>query len=110
MKKLIVSILVLIFSISTALAATHKCEFEHEDKEGTINIDISGETAKLDLNYDGNKSSYKKCNVSNDQFGTLVDCSELDFDLMVIINKDDVNNGVGIMTESLGVYSNGDCS
>lgn len=103
MKYLLMSVLV-IFSLS-ALSATHSCQFESDEGEGSIAVDLKGTLAEVVLKYDGDEKKYSKCTISKDEFGKMFDCSGGDIDFMVIVNED----SGGIMSETEKLYEDLDC-
>jgi len=102
-KTLIFGILIL--GTTTAMAAGLNCSFESDGENGQVNVVISGSEADLNLSYNGKKEVHKKCKVSKDDFGQLVDCTVLDKDLMVLVNEE----SGGIMSSALDLYVDLDC-
>ena len=103
MKTLILVLLML--GSTSVMAASYNCTFDNDGEDGQISLNISGSSAELTLTYDGNKKEYKKCKVSKDDFGRLSDCSELDQDLMVLVNEE----SGGIMSSTLDLYVDLEC-
>jgi hypothetical protein len=94
---------------SLAMATTYNCTYELESSEYALKITTRGNKAKININIAGKKKKYSKCSVNQDDFGTLIDCSNHRLDLMILLNESDDSNSGGIMSSTHDLFLDIQC-
>lgn len=102
--KLLIVLLTLCFC-TFAQAKSYSCEYENNGDLKKLEVSIDGKAAQLKIA----GKEYKKCKVDKDEFGQLVDCSELDLDLMVLVNETQESTTGGIMSSTFDLFVDLEC-
>lgn len=109
MTKFSLPLILFSLVLSSAYAAEYECNFDKDGREGKVSVKSSGAKAQLVLSYDGNKSEYKDCNYTTDELAQMVECNDLDNDIMVIKSIDSIDDTISIMSTSHDLYTDGNC-
>lgn len=86
-------------------AKSYDCKYENDNERKKIDITIKDGNGSIVL--DGKK--YNNCKLDKDEFGQLLDCGDLELDLMVLVNQTEENITGGIMSSTYDLFVDLEC-
>ena len=104
-----VSLIIFSQSILASYNKNYTCHFNNKGLSGKANIQIDKQIGGIELTHSNGHYSYQACAVDKDDFGILIDCSEKDIDLMILLNDDSKRVNGGIMSSTHDLFLDLDC-
>ena len=101
-------VLILVVALMTStlcFGKSYTCEYENDGNDHKLSVSIDGGKASLNIQ----NKNYKDCKAEKDEFGTLVDCSAMELDLMVLVNDGSEGTSGGIMSSTFDLFVDLEC-
>lgn len=109
LKLIIVSTLLFSQVLWASSNKNYQCEFSDNGQPGKANVQLGKHLGGIELIHSDGRFSYQACQIDKDDFGTLIDCSEKDIDLMILLNDDTKRVSGGIMSSTHNLFLDLDC-
>lgn len=111
MTKILNIILVTLFLIPTlGYSMTYQCDFENEDGvRGDVKLVLKRRSADVSLDNGSSLKRYNNCDISNDDFGILIDCNAGNLDFMILLNNKVKPAKGGIMSSTHNLFVDIEC-
>ena len=103
------SLIFLLSLSSLAQAKFYSCEYEINSRTEKVDVKTYKRSAKIEITKGNQVYTYRNCELDRDDFGTLVDCSNRELDLMVLINPERRKTTGGIMSNTFDLFTDLDC-
>jgi hypothetical protein len=108
-KLMILSTLLFSQGLWASSNKNYQCQFTDNGRIGKANIQVGKQLGAIELIHSDGHYSYQACQIDKDDFGTLIDCSEKDIDLMILLNDDTKRVNGGIMSSTHNLFLDLDC-
>ncbi len=107
MKRL--ALIVMMTAPLLGYANSYNCHYNDQGHVGSVNISLSNIVADINIVINNQERQFKDCIVSNDDFGTLIDCNNNGVDFLLQINNQVEPAEGGIMSEEHNLFVDIDC-